>query len=455
MTNHLPLEIDVAIIGGGPAGAATAIALQKQSKQQVVILEKSHQNSFRIGETIPPNIQPLLSQLDSLDLVTGGDHLPSLGNHSAWGTSELEFQDFFASPQGNGWHLNRSGFDAALLDRAGQKGAIVRRGVSMIGCDPLADGRWNLRLLADNHHPLQLKARFVVDATGRRMAFAGKQGAKAVRMDHLMAMGAVFEFSGEVSQNCYTLVESTELGWWYGALLPQNRAIVTFMSNLELLRKNKFSRWQHWRTYLDKTRYIRELVAEASSQDKLHIEPAFSQYLEPMVGDGWLAVGDAASTFDPLSSSGIYKGLRSGIAGAQAIDGYFRGDPQALANYQSQTLRQFELYLEDRRHYYRLEKRWPGSSFWQKYCGKVSLSPSKLLHFSPSSQGWQLLDRLKMYFPVPELQLLCQLCADGQPASYVVAEFLTRTQRKVSAYRIIEALQYLLREQVIHQFGKS
>ncbi len=439
----------MAIIGGGPAGAATAIALQQRSNQQVAILEKSHQNSFRIGETIPPNIGPLLSELDILDLVTGGEHLPSLGNHSAWGTSELGFQDFFVSPQGNGWHLNRSRFDAALLDRAAQKGAIVRRGISMVGCDRLADGKWNLRLLAENHHPLELKARFVVDATGRRLAFARQQGAKAVCLDHLMAMGTVFEFSTEVSQNCYTLVETTELGWWYGALLPNNRVIVTFMSDLELLREHQFSRWENWRAYLDKTRHIRELVAQGSPQERLHIEPALSQYLEPMVGDGWLAVGDAACTFDPLSSSGIYKALRSGIGGCKAIDGYFRGDSQALTNYQSQTLRQFELYLEDRRHYYNLEKRWPFSSFWQKYCGKVSLSPSTLLRFSPSSQGWQLLERLKMYFPVQELQLLCQLCSDGQPASYVVAEFLTRTQRKVSAYRIIEALQYLLREQVI------
>lgn len=449
MTNLLPLEIDVAIIGGGPAGAATAIALQQQGYRRVAILEKSSQKDFCIGETVPPNIRSLLTQLEVLHILNPENHLPSFGNHSVWGGSELGFQDFFFSLQGNGWHLNRTQFDAALLAAAVETGAILKRGVRLVGCDRLKNGKWNLTFLAPDGSRFQLKTAFVVDATGRRSVFATKQGANIVRMDSLLGIAAVFEFEGKAKEDCYTLVEAAELGWWYAARLPNDRAIVTLMSDRQLLRQHQFSRSFNWTAHLAKTRYVRELVAGATSCSKLQIQPAFSQYLDMIAGDGWLAVGDAACTFDPLSSAGIYKALRSGILAAEAIGGYFHSDAEALAEYVSQTRRQFELYLEDRRHYYSLEQRWPDSLFWQRHRFQISLDPSKRLCFKRSPENTNILKRLKMYLPLRDLHLLCELCVGGKPASDVVAEFMARSESRVSAYRVIEALQYLLSQQIL------
>ena len=449
MANRFPSEMDVAIIGGGPAGAATAIALQQQGDKRVAILEKSRQNDFRIGETVPPNIRSPLTQLGILKILESGKHLPSLGNRSAWGSSELGFQDFFFSLQGNGWHLNRTQFDASLAEAAAERGAIFQRGMGVVGWDRLADGKWSLVLLDGDGSQFQLKTSFVVDATGRRSVFATKQGANPVRMDNLLGIAAVFEFEEGAAKDCYTLVEATELGWWYGAPLPNDRAIVTLMSDGQEGRQHQFSRWENWMANLAKTRYVRELVAGATQSSELLIQPAFSQYLDQMAGDGWLAVGDAACTFDPLSSAGIYKALRSGILAAEAIAGYFHSDAQALAKYESQTRRQFELYLEDRRQYYSLEKRWPDSEFWQRRRFNISLPPSKRLRFERSHHCASVLRRLKMYLPLRDLQMLCELCVGGKQASDVVAQYRARTESRVSAYRAIEALQYLLEQQII------
>ncbi len=453
----------MAIIGGGPAGAATAIALQQQGDKRVAILEKSCQNRFRIGETVPPNIRSPLTQLGVLDILEPGEHLPSVGNRSAWGSSELGYQDFFFSLEGNGWHLNRARFDASLAEAAAERGAILRRGVRLVGCDRLNNGKWSLVLLDGNGLRFQLKTSFVVDATGRRCVFATKQGANPVRMDSLLGIAAVFEFEEKAKKDCYTLVEAAELGWWYAARLPDNRAIVTLMSDRERWREHQFSRWESWQANLAKTRHVLELVAGATAipifsppaakqprrKSELQIQPAFSQYLDMMAGDGWLAVGDAACTFDPLSSAGIYKALRSGIRAAEAIASYFTGDGEALVEYESQTRRQFELYLEDRRQYYTLEKRWANSEFWQRRRFQISLDPSKILYFERSPDNAKFLPRLKMYLPLRDLLTLCELCVGGKQASDVAAEFLARTEGKVSAYRAIEGLQYLLGQEII------
>jgi flavin-dependent dehydrogenase len=53
-----------------------------------------------------------------------------------------------------------------------------------------------------------------------------------------------------------------------------------------------------------------------------------------VAGDSWLAVGDAASTFDPLSSQGIVKVLRSGVCASYAIaDPLTGGIDPGLAGY--------------------------------------------------------------------------------------------------------------------------
>ena len=43
-------------------------------------------------------------------------------------------------------------------------------------------------------------------------------------------------------------------------------------------------------------------------------------------GEAWLAVGDSASSYDPLSGRGIFKAMRQGTNAAIAVDGFLRGE---------------------------------------------------------------------------------------------------------------------------------
>jgi flavin-dependent dehydrogenase len=89
--------------------------------------------------------------------------------------------------------------------------------------------------------------------------------------------------------------------------------------------------------------------------------------LEPAAGEYWLAVGDSASRFDPLSSQGIVKALRSGIFGSYAIsDLLTRDDDSGLDRYRRYVFEEFESYAEVRTKYYREEQRWPQSEFWRR-----------------------------------------------------------------------------------------
>jgi flavin-dependent dehydrogenase len=79
----------------------------------------------------------------------------------------------------------------------------------------------------------------------------------------------------------------------------------------------------------------------------------------PVVKDGWVAVGDAASAYDPLSSLGICKALESGLRAGKAIA------EGRLDEYEAWVRSSFEDYLRTREAYYAMEQRWPASPFWR------------------------------------------------------------------------------------------
>jgi 2-polyprenyl-6-methoxyphenol hydroxylase-like FAD-dependent oxidoreductase len=132
-------DYDVAVLGGGPAGAAASITLARAGRS-VVVIEKSLYDRARIGETLPPVARrPLLNLLVWEQFVAAG-HLPSSGNLSVWGDEELYQDHFIFNPYGQGWHLDRRRFSAMLAEAARQAGASLFRGS--------ADSRkWRARLV--------------------------------------------------------------------------------------------------------------------------------------------------------------------------------------------------------------------------------------------------------------------------------------------------------------------
>ena len=119
-------DANVAVLGGGPAGTATALALARAGRS-VMVLERSRYESVRVGETLPPDIREPLSELGVWDRFERDGHAPSPGIASAWGHADLYDNDFVFNPYGHGWHIDRRRFDATLADAADEAGVDVQR----------------------------------------------------------------------------------------------------------------------------------------------------------------------------------------------------------------------------------------------------------------------------------------------------------------------------------------
>src|SRR4051794_33798920 len=133
---------DVVILGGGPAGAAAAIALARAGRRCTVI-ERNTEPQLRVGETLPPIARLPLESLGVWDRFVAEGHESAPGNRSLWGSDVPAENEFIRSPYGAGWHLERRRFESMLLDEAARAGAELVRGrdVSRIEFD---GERWRI-----------------------------------------------------------------------------------------------------------------------------------------------------------------------------------------------------------------------------------------------------------------------------------------------------------------------
>ena len=363
---------DVAILGGGPAGAAVALSLRKHVPSlAVVIIESSNYDKPRIGETLPPTVQPLLAQLGIWENFLAEDHLPAYGTWSAWGGDELESNEFIYGKYGRGWHLDRRRFDAMLAHEAATRGVDLLTASTVTKSQKSRYGRWHLTVRGNANESLSVEADFVVDATGKRASFATRQGARKILFDQLLGAFVFLKCGDATMTDSCTLVEAAEDGWWYSALLPGSGIVAAWMSDADIVRKHRLKDASRWFEQMQRTVHTKHRLLPAEPLNKPTLHAAYSHRLDRVSGDRWLAVGDAAMAFDPLSSQGVFKALRSGILASYAICDFFKGNLSGLEKYQSLAAREFDGYLKTRAEFYSQEQRWPDSPFWQRRHGRV------------------------------------------------------------------------------------
>jgi flavin-dependent dehydrogenase len=355
-------KFDVIILGGGPAGAAAAISLL-QKGYKVAIIEKSDFTGVKIGETVQPQIVSILAGI-KIDAAIFNKHLPSYSNLSSWGSVSLQENNFFFNPFGNGWHLNRLQFDTQLVQHAVKAGAKIFLNSEVKSVKQDNAGNWEFIFISNDIHKT-IECCFAADASGRNSFLVKKMGGKRKNADHLIALAAIAPTNSKCNQTNFTMVESVKTGWWYSADIPGDKTVTAFMTDADLFKTENCEPAAFFSKSISKTRYTKSRYPVLRTHN-IGIHAANSYLMSCTHGKNWIAIGDAAMAFDPLSSQGIYKAVKSGINAAELINDYFNGDADGLAVYSNTINAAFEKYLQQRKIYYADEKRWPGSLFWKR-----------------------------------------------------------------------------------------
>ena len=386
------IEKDVIVVGAGPAGSACALTLARAGLSVLVVDQRnlgaedqadaSAQacGPFTIGESLPSAAHNVLKDLGVWEEFLLGPHLPSHGMISIWETEDAQVSDSIHDANGHGWHLERQHFDAMLRRAAIRAGAKVSFDVR---ADPevRSDGSWEVTLDSEGQKH-RARCRWLVDATGRRSHLGRRLDAERKLEDHLVCWYALYRQSPEATrrdEDSRGLIEATSTGWNYTSLLPEAQRLVAHFTDSELIRHTNTSDANKFQQAIMGSPFISACL-EAHDY-RLVCTPevcaAQSSYLDPAVGEGWLAVGDAAIAFDPLSSQGLLNAICTGISGAEAILAS-ADDPEALPRYREQLATIFQRNRQQLVEAYGRVTRWPDAPFWSRRLAKVGSELQRL-----------------------------------------------------------------------------
>lgn len=366
---------DILIIGGGIAGCIAAISLVNH--YNVTLLDKLVEPVDKIGESLAPAAQRILKELNLLenesDAVKQTIFRNNLGMQSYWGSNQLQIVDHMRNPDGFSRNLDRKNFEVYLRKIASERGVNCIWGTRLSNSS-YEDNYWKVTTKSDdlkNRTTHTIQAKFVIDATGRQSHFTKSLGIQRTSYDKLISCWISLP---NTQENVMSTIAADELGWWYSAVVPDNKRVIAFQTDADLVDRNTFKHLDAFLAFTKQHELIASLIEGNETTINFHgTVSANSTRLEQVTGKQWVALGDAAMSFDPLSSQGMFNAMANAMQLQKLLINYdFIKDLDSTKEqqfnrlYENQLQQVWNHYIKHKNFFYSTETRWKEATFWKR-----------------------------------------------------------------------------------------
>jgi len=345
------MAYDIAIIGGGPAGATAGTLLKKYNADlKVAIFERERFPRDHIGESQLPAISAILDEMGAWDKVEAANFPIKIGSTNRWGKNpelwDLEFipaEKFVDQPRPGkfegqrrftAFQVDRSIYDQILLDHAAEMGVEVHQesGIKRVH---RTNGRVDGLELDSGSH---VEAKYYVDASGhlgvlRRAMDVGCDTPSTLQNVAFWDYWQNAEWAVKIGVGGTKIqVMSLGYGWIWFIPLGPTRTSIGLVVPADYYKQRGLRPEQLYMEALEQEQRISGLISNATREHKFETTKDWSFIASRMSGDNWFLAGESGGFADPILSAGMTMAHAAGREVAFTILELERGtlEPQWL-----------------------------------------------------------------------------------------------------------------------------
>jgi flavin-dependent dehydrogenase len=329
MSQSIPRETDVIVIGGGPGGS-TCSTLIAQKGYKVELFEREHFPRFHIGESLIPQTYFVLERLGMLPKLKGSHFVKKYSvqfvNQRGKLSEPFYFIDNKDHDSSQTWQVRRSEFDHIMLNNAREHGVNVHEGVRVLEVIFEGEKAVGVRLKTEDGNEQEVRAKVVVDASGQSSMLIDRLGLR--EWDPVLKKAALWTYWKGAYRDTgrdegATMVIQTEgkKGWFWYIPLHDDIISVGVVAGYDYLFQDRATKDLEAIYFEEVARApgVQPRIQNATRCDVFRAQKEYSYRATQAAGNGWCLVGDAFGFLDPLYSSGVLLALMSGSMAADAI----------------------------------------------------------------------------------------------------------------------------------------
>jgi digeranylgeranylglycerophospholipid reductase len=339
-------DVDVLVVGAGPAGAVAAWHTKLAAPElDVVLLERDR----AIGA--PVRCAEGVGDAGLREFVN-----PDGADWAARRITRVIFlapddTEVLVAERGVGWILDRTRFDAHLAAQASASGAAVLVGAEATAMSRNGDGRWHVRVKQRGADDIY-RARVVIGADGVETMVGRWAGLDTRVPARDMESCAQYVLQGIECDPGAIYLQFGDLiaPGGYAWIFPKAVGVANVGLGLVALKTDG----RNARQYLDA--WVAHRYPEAARTGYTVGGVIVHTTIKKTYADGVLIAGDAAHMINPLSGGGITNAMKAGrLAGCSAAAAIRAGDTteRCLAGYHKAWM---ELLGDDHLKYYRIKQ---------------------------------------------------------------------------------------------------
>jgi flavin-dependent dehydrogenase len=307
-------DYDVVVAGARVAGAMTALHLAREGCR-VLIVDRAGPPADTISTHALLRTAVLqLSRAGLLDALAGA-HTPPVNRMTlGFGDKIVSFDvraDFGVTSL---YAPRRTVLDPVILDAAVAAGAELELGSPLTGLLRDEYGRVTGASIGRRSATRAVRSRYVIGADGRNSTVADLVGAPESHVVAPTAATAYGYFAGMADSGFdFRFVPGVTVG----SIRTSDDLTLVWVG----VPAEQFDtpRETFWSALGHAAPDIAEAAKAAERVERMRFTSGFPTFLRPPAGPGWVLVGDAGATADPLSAHGISSALRDAEFAAEAV----------------------------------------------------------------------------------------------------------------------------------------